>query len=68
MLVHSWNGEPLTRSHGGPARLLIPHVYLWKSAKWLRGIDFLGADKPAFGRSTATTCVVILGPRSDTPE
>jgi DMSO/TMAO reductase YedYZ molybdopterin-dependent catalytic subunit len=48
MVVHSWNGEPLTRSHGGPARLLIPHLYLWKSAKWLRGIDFLGADKPGF--------------------
>jgi DMSO/TMAO reductase YedYZ molybdopterin-dependent catalytic subunit len=48
MIVHSWDGKPLTRSHGGPARLLIPHLYLWKSAKWLSGIDFLGADKPGF--------------------
>jgi DMSO/TMAO reductase YedYZ molybdopterin-dependent catalytic subunit len=48
MVVHSWNGSPLTRAHGGPARLLIPHLYLWKSAKWLRRIDFLGADKPGF--------------------
>lgn len=48
MIVHSWEGKPLTRSHGGPARLLIPHLYLWKSAKWLSGIDFLGADKPGF--------------------
>ncbi|MEG3178508.1 sulfite oxidase-like oxidoreductase [Sphingomonas sp. RB3P16] len=48
MIVHSWNGAPLTRSHGGPARLLIPHLYLWKSAKWIRAIDFLGADQAGF--------------------
>ena len=48
LVVHSWDGKPLTRAHGGPARLVIPHLYLWKSAKWLRGIDFLGADKPGF--------------------
>jgi len=48
LIAHGWDGAPLTRAHGGPARLLIPHLYLWKSAKWLRGIDFLGADKPGF--------------------
>jgi DMSO/TMAO reductase YedYZ molybdopterin-dependent catalytic subunit len=48
MIVHSWSGKPLTRDHGGPARLLIPHLYLWKSAKWIRRIDFMGADKPGF--------------------
>jgi DMSO/TMAO reductase YedYZ molybdopterin-dependent catalytic subunit len=48
MVVHSWSGKPLTRAHGGPARLLIPHLYLWKSAKWISGIDFIGADKPGF--------------------
>jgi DMSO/TMAO reductase YedYZ molybdopterin-dependent catalytic subunit len=48
MIAHRWNGAPLTRAHGGPARLLVPHLYLWKSAKWLRAIDFLGADKPGF--------------------
>jgi DMSO/TMAO reductase YedYZ molybdopterin-dependent catalytic subunit len=48
MVVHSWSGKPLTRDHGGPARLLIPHLYLWKSAKWIRRIDFMGADKPGF--------------------
>jgi len=48
MLVHQWAGKPLTREHGGPMRLVIPHLYFWKSAKWLSGIDFLGADKAGF--------------------
>jgi DMSO/TMAO reductase YedYZ molybdopterin-dependent catalytic subunit len=48
MLVHAWQGRPLSRDHGGPVRLVIPHLYFWKSAKWLSGIDFLGADKPGF--------------------
>jgi DMSO/TMAO reductase YedYZ molybdopterin-dependent catalytic subunit len=48
MLVHSWQGKPLARAHGGPVRLVIPHLYFWKSAKWLGGIDFLGADRPGF--------------------
>jgi DMSO/TMAO reductase YedYZ molybdopterin-dependent catalytic subunit len=48
LLVHSWQGKPLSRDHGGPVRLVIPHLYLWKSAKWISGIDFLGADKPGF--------------------
>jgi DMSO/TMAO reductase YedYZ molybdopterin-dependent catalytic subunit len=48
MIVHAWDGKPLTRAHGGPARALIPHLYLWKSAKWLKGIDFLAADQAGF--------------------
>lgn len=48
IIVHSWQGKPLTREHGGPVRLVIPHLYFWKSAKWLGGIDFLGADKAGF--------------------
>jgi DMSO/TMAO reductase YedYZ molybdopterin-dependent catalytic subunit len=48
MIVHGWDGKPLTRAHGGPARALIPHLYLWKSAKWLRRIDFLAADQAGF--------------------
>jgi DMSO/TMAO reductase YedYZ molybdopterin-dependent catalytic subunit len=43
-----FNGEPLTAEHGGPARLLVPHLYLWKSAKWVRGIDLLVEDEPGF--------------------
>lgn len=48
MLVHSWQGIPLTREHGGPVRLVIPHLYFWKSAKWINRIEFLGADKAGF--------------------
>ena len=48
LLVHSWQDKPLTREHGGPVRLVIPHLYFWKSAKWISRIEFLGADKPGF--------------------
>lgn len=48
LLAHSWEGEPLTRQHGGPVRAIIPQYYLWKSAKWLRGIEFADSDKPGF--------------------
>lgn len=48
MIAHSWAGAPLTKSHGGPARLVIPHLYFWKSAKWIAAIELLGADKPGF--------------------
>jgi DMSO/TMAO reductase YedYZ molybdopterin-dependent catalytic subunit len=42
------NGEPLTAEHGSPARLVVPPLYAWKSAKWLRGIEFSDTDKPGF--------------------
>jgi DMSO/TMAO reductase YedYZ molybdopterin-dependent catalytic subunit len=45
-LVH--DGEPLTPEHGGPVRLLVPHLYFWKSAKWVRGIECLEEDVPGF--------------------
>ncbi len=45
MLIHAWNGEPLTPDHGGPVRMLVPKRYLWKSAKWIREITFLGKDR-----------------------
>jgi DMSO/TMAO reductase YedYZ molybdopterin-dependent catalytic subunit len=47
-LVHSWNDQPLERAHGGPVRALIPRLYFWKSAKWIRRIEFSTADKPGF--------------------
>lgn len=47
-LVHQWDGKPIDRRHGGPVRLLIPHLYLWKSAKWLRRIELSARDKPGF--------------------
>ena len=48
MLVQSWEGRPLTRDHGGPVRLIVPHLYLWKSAKWLKRVTFKTADEPGF--------------------
>ena len=47
-LVHSWQGAPLPRAHGGPVRALIPRLYLWKSAKWLRRIELVERDRPGF--------------------
>jgi DMSO/TMAO reductase YedYZ molybdopterin-dependent catalytic subunit len=47
-LVHTFEGEPLAREHGGPARLLVPHLYFWKSAKWVRGLTLTIEDQPGF--------------------
>jgi len=43
-----YGGEPLEPEHGGPARLLVPHLYFWKSAKWVRGIELALEDRPGF--------------------
>ena len=48
MLSHSWQGKPLTREHGGPVRLVLPKWYFWKSAKWIKRIEFSEVDKPGF--------------------
>ena len=48
LLALRFNGEPLTAEHGGPVRLLVPHLYLWKSAKWVTGLEFLADDEPGF--------------------
>lgn len=48
MLAHTHNGEPLTLEHGWPLRSLVPNLYLWKSAKWIRGIEFVSQDRPGF--------------------
>jgi DMSO/TMAO reductase YedYZ molybdopterin-dependent catalytic subunit len=42
------DGQPLPRQHGGPARLLVPHLYFWKSAKWVAGLRLLDHDEPGF--------------------
>ncbi|MFN8074569.1 MAG: sulfite oxidase-like oxidoreductase [Kineosporiaceae bacterium] len=47
-VVHRYDGAPLHPEHGGPARLLVPHLYLWKSAKWVTGLDLMPADRPGF--------------------
>ncbi|HEX3236474.1 MAG TPA: sulfite oxidase-like oxidoreductase [Gemmatimonadales bacterium] len=48
LLALSHDGEPLNPEHGGPVRLLVPHLYFWKSAKWVRGIECLEEDVPGF--------------------
>jgi DMSO/TMAO reductase YedYZ molybdopterin-dependent catalytic subunit len=48
LLAHSWSGQPLSVEHGGPVRLVVPHLYFWKSAKWLQAIEFLPNDAPGY--------------------
>ncbi len=50
-IAFRYDGEELAPEHGGPARLLVPHLYLWKSAKWISGITLMLADKPGFWES-----------------
>jgi DMSO/TMAO reductase YedYZ molybdopterin-dependent catalytic subunit len=47
-VAYEFDGEPLAAEHGGPARLLVPHLYLWKSAKWVRGLDLTLENEPGF--------------------
>ena len=47
-IAFGYDGEPLDPEHGGPARLLVPHLYFWKSAKWVRGIALRDEDEPGF--------------------
>ena len=48
MIATRFNGEPLQAEHGGPARLLVPHLYFWKSAKWVKGLRFTTRDEAGF--------------------
>jgi DMSO/TMAO reductase YedYZ molybdopterin-dependent catalytic subunit len=48
LIAHRADGEPLAREHGGPARLLVPSRYLWKSAKWVQSVELLDHDEPGF--------------------
>jgi DMSO/TMAO reductase YedYZ molybdopterin-dependent catalytic subunit len=47
-IAYRFDGQDLEPEHGGPARLLIPHLYFWKSAKWIRGLTLSGEDEPGF--------------------
>jgi len=51
LLAYKYADKPLDPEHGYPLRLLVPHLYFWKSAKWLRGIEFMAEDKPGFWES-----------------
>jgi DMSO/TMAO reductase YedYZ molybdopterin-dependent catalytic subunit len=47
-IAFNFGGDQLAPEHGGPARLLVPHLYFWKSAKWVRGLRFMREDQPGF--------------------
>jgi len=51
MIATHFDGAPISATHGGPARLLVPHLYFWKSAKWIRRIAFRESDTPGFWES-----------------
>lgn len=48
LIVHGWDGKPLAREHGGPARVVVPRLYFWKSAKWVNRIELIARDRPGF--------------------
>ena len=48
LLADTHDGQPLPAEHGWPLRLVVPHLYFWKSAKWVRGFEFLATDQPGF--------------------
>jgi DMSO/TMAO reductase YedYZ molybdopterin-dependent catalytic subunit len=48
LVAYEYDQAPLDPEHGGPARLLVPHLYFWKSAKWVRGLQFMEEDEPGF--------------------
>lgn len=48
LLAYGYEGASLAAEHGGPLRMLVPKLYLWKSAKWLNGLEFLASDQPGF--------------------
>ncbi len=50
-VVYEYDGKPLTPEHGGPARLLVPHLYFWKSAKWIESFKLVKEDRPGFWES-----------------
>ena len=47
-VAFGYDRGPLSAEHGGPARLLVPHLYFWKSAKWVRGLELRDEDEPGF--------------------
>lgn len=55
MVALRYDGQPLERDHGGPARLLVPHLYFWKSAKWIKGLQFTQREEPGFWETYGDT-------------
>jgi DMSO/TMAO reductase YedYZ molybdopterin-dependent catalytic subunit len=50
-IAYQYEGQPLAPEHGGPARLVVPQLYFWKSAKWVRGVQLMETDAPGFWES-----------------
>ena len=48
LIAHKYESSPLARSHGAPARILVPDLYFWKSAKWITGVKFVTSDRPGY--------------------
>src|SRR5690606_27408178 len=48
LVAYEYEGEPLEGEHGFPVRLVVPHLYFWKSVKWLRGLELVAEDQPGF--------------------
>lgn len=48
LIVHAWEGKPLVREHGGPVRVVVPQLYFWKSAKWVKRIELIAEDRQGF--------------------
>jgi DMSO/TMAO reductase YedYZ molybdopterin-dependent catalytic subunit len=48
LLAYKWEGQEIPREHGGPVRAIVPRFYFWKSAKWVKRIEFVAKDKPGF--------------------
>ncbi|HEX6522900.1 MAG TPA: molybdopterin-dependent oxidoreductase [Streptosporangiaceae bacterium] len=65
-VAFSYDGQPLGSEHGGPARLLVPHLYFWKSAKWVGAWNCSITTNPVSGKPTATTDTEIHGGNSGT--
>ena len=64
LVAYEFDGQALEPIHGGPVRMLVPKLYFWKSAKWLRGFEFLDHDEHGFWRNAATTTTPILGKKN----
>src|SRR5262249_856975 len=66
-VAFGYDGAPLEPEHGGPARLLVPHLYFWKSAKWVRGLELRDHDAPGFWETYGYHMYGTHGNNSGTP-
>ena len=48
IIAYAFDGQPIEDEHGGPVRVVVPHLYFWKSAKWVRSLELIAGDAPGF--------------------